>query len=111
MVTAFANQKGYIAFYAGQAAIAAHKEALAGGRLRQGLHPLQEHREDRFRRRALPLREHRGAAEEIGSRGVAENAESAGRPAPSLPRYQLAGHDNFFGVNTLPDCSIFRGSA
>ncbi|MEJ0041671.1 MAG: DUF1801 domain-containing protein [Rhizomicrobium sp.] len=30
MVTAFANQKGYIAFYAGQAAIAAHKEALAG---------------------------------------------------------------------------------
>ena len=30
MVTAFANQKGYIAFYAGQAAIAAHKKALAG---------------------------------------------------------------------------------
>ena|ERR1700743_1397286 len=30
MVTAFANQKGYIAFYAGQAAIAAHKDALKG---------------------------------------------------------------------------------
>jgi uncharacterized protein YdhG (YjbR/CyaY superfamily) len=29
MVTAFANQKGYIAFYAGQAAIAAHKKDLA----------------------------------------------------------------------------------
>ena len=30
MVTAFANQKGYIAFYAGQAAIQAHKKELAG---------------------------------------------------------------------------------
>lgn len=30
MITAFANQKGYIAFYAGQAAIAAHKAELAG---------------------------------------------------------------------------------
>ena len=30
MVTAFANQKGYIAFYAGQAAILAHKKELAG---------------------------------------------------------------------------------
>jgi uncharacterized protein YdhG (YjbR/CyaY superfamily) len=30
MITAFANQKGYIAFYAGQRAIADHKESLAG---------------------------------------------------------------------------------
>jgi len=30
MVTAFANQKGCIAFYAGQAAIRAHKKELAG---------------------------------------------------------------------------------
>ena len=30
LVTAFANQKGYIAFYAGQTAIAAHKAALKG---------------------------------------------------------------------------------
>jgi uncharacterized protein YdhG (YjbR/CyaY superfamily) len=30
MVTAFANQKGYIAFYAGQAAMQAHKKELAG---------------------------------------------------------------------------------
>ena len=30
MVTAFANQKGYIAFYAGQKAIEAHKAALKG---------------------------------------------------------------------------------
>ena len=30
MVTAFANQKGYIAFYAGSAATAKHKKELAG---------------------------------------------------------------------------------
>jgi uncharacterized protein YdhG (YjbR/CyaY superfamily) len=30
MLTAFANQKGYVAFYAGQAAIAAHRADLAG---------------------------------------------------------------------------------
>jgi len=30
MITAFANQKGYIAFYAGQRAIADHKKDLAG---------------------------------------------------------------------------------
>ena len=30
LVTAFANQKGYIAFYAGQTAINAHKKELAG---------------------------------------------------------------------------------
>ena len=30
MVTAFANQKGYIAFYAGSAAVAKHKKELAG---------------------------------------------------------------------------------
>jgi len=30
MVTAFANQKGYIAFYAGQTAIKAHGKELAG---------------------------------------------------------------------------------
>ena len=30
LVTAFANQKGYIAFYAGHRAIAAHKTALKG---------------------------------------------------------------------------------
>ena len=30
LVTAFANQKGYIAFYAGHRAIAAHKAALKG---------------------------------------------------------------------------------
>ncbi|MBS0470842.1 MAG: DUF1801 domain-containing protein [Proteobacteria bacterium] len=30
LVTAFANQKGYIAFYAGQRAIADHKAALKG---------------------------------------------------------------------------------
>ena len=29
MITAFANQKGYIAFYAGQTAIQAHKKELA----------------------------------------------------------------------------------
>lgn len=29
-MTAFANQKGYIAFYAGRSAIAAHKAALKG---------------------------------------------------------------------------------
>jgi uncharacterized protein YdhG (YjbR/CyaY superfamily) len=30
MITAFANQKGYIAFYAGKAAVAAHQAALKG---------------------------------------------------------------------------------
>ncbi len=30
MVTAFANQKGYVAFYAGSAAIAKHKTELSG---------------------------------------------------------------------------------